>query len=370
MRGRSACLAGALVLLAVASALAGGEQIAEERTSLCNGMDGMAVGESRRLRVPLPAGSAGPPSNSQPPDTLSAADAASSALAIQLQRFLDLPAAGDVEACPPLESLGPGLVKETFTFDYLPRPITIWSRAEDAVNTRFVAGEFARDVYHLADTVARFGDIFVDVGGNIGFFAVTAALRFPHARVVTMEPVSGSFALLCNNVRANGLENVVPLRRAVTRDRRWVRVMYAPSLSGTASEFMSVGKWIAEMGAQVDFAEEVRAGSVTLGDIVHNFLPDGADIAILKIDCEGCEYDILRDEGIMHVLRRVRAVRGEFHRKGLQDGVFPPDLRSRELHLMDCLRGEVGRLERGLEPGARGASGHGTLEIACEEPAD
>jgi FkbM family methyltransferase len=55
----------------------------------------------------------------------------------------------------------------------------------------------------------RPGDVFVDVGANIGLFTLIAACSVgPAGRVIAFEPTSVTYARLVDNVRLKGFSNV------------------------------------------------------------------------------------------------------------------------------------------------------------------
>jgi len=61
------------------------------------------------------------------------------------------------------------------------------------------------------------GDTFVDVGAHIGYFTLIAArLVGPHGHVYSFEPNPRSFNILQKNIKANNLENVTAINKAVT----------------------------------------------------------------------------------------------------------------------------------------------------------
>jgi len=78
--------------------------------------------------------------------------------------------------------------------------------------------------HHRADTYAtkepetiewlrdnlRDGDIFYDVGANIGLYSLYAAKLRPACRVFAFEPESHNFGSLCGNLLLNRVENVTP----------------------------------------------------------------------------------------------------------------------------------------------------------------
>jgi FkbM family methyltransferase len=61
--------------------------------------------------------------------------------------------------------------------------------------------------------VLRAGDLFVDVGANVGAYTVLASAA-AGAETMAFEPVPATFALLARNVRLNGCEALVDLRNA------------------------------------------------------------------------------------------------------------------------------------------------------------
>jgi FkbM family methyltransferase len=78
--------------------------------------------------------------------------------------------------------------------------------------------------HHRADTYAtkepetiewlrenlRDGDVFYDVGANIGLYSLYAAKLRPACRVFAFEPESHNFGSLCGNLLLNRVENVIP----------------------------------------------------------------------------------------------------------------------------------------------------------------
>jgi FkbM family methyltransferase len=61
------------------------------------------------------------------------------------------------------------------------------------------------------------GDVFLDVGGNLGMFTIFAAKAVgPGGRVIAFEPESVAFSRLKANVELNGLRNVTALQLALS----------------------------------------------------------------------------------------------------------------------------------------------------------
>jgi FkbM family methyltransferase len=157
---------------------------------------------------------------------------------------------------------------------------------------------FARRDY---GEVAR-GSTVVDIGGNIGVYALFAGLA--GARVVYVyEPSAASYECLVANVRANKLENVIkPERRAVVGTPR--ATVRFPRHSSAMNHIVSDSD---------DRDDYDVVPTITLAEIA-----PGERVDLLKIDCEGGEYDIFL-AGAAEAIRRIDEVRMECHRGPRED---------------------------------------------------
>lgn len=79
----------------------------------------------------------------------------------------------------------------------------------------------------------RPGDVFVDVGANIGYYTVLAAkLVGEEGHVYAFEPDPTSFAILKANVERNGLSNVTLEQKALSNEPGSLRLFLAPDNKG------------------------------------------------------------------------------------------------------------------------------------------
>jgi len=136
----------------------------------------------------------------------------------------------------------------------------------------------------------RAGDHVWDVGANIGYIALVAArIVGPRGRVVAFEPDARCAAAIRTNAALNGLVSIEVLEAAasdrsgtaelvVVRDRLWTRLA-------------SVGDH--ELGER-----RVPVRTVALDDV------DGPPPAVVKIDVEGAELDVVA--GMTRLLRDAR----------------------------------------------------------------
>lgn len=166
-------------------------------------------------------------------------------------------------------------------------------------------------------------DTVVDIGGNIGVFAVFLQDQYRGIRVHCFEPSSETRSYLTRNVQENGFGDAVTIHPLAVGDREQkVELKLAPN-SGHRSLFSSDGN----EGGQV---EEVDC--ITLDQAL---TLTGADrIDLLKIDTEGAEIEIV--EGATPAAwSRVDRVIAEYH------DMFRPGCRDRVVKALEAAGYEV-----------------------------
>jgi len=138
----------------------------------------------------------------------------------------------------------------------------------------------------------------VDIGANMGAFALYAAESCLEAQVICYEPEERNFEFLRQNIAANGLGGRVSAIRAAvagTGGRRELLIGESP-LNSFYSRPSLAGRQSVEC--------------VTLKHILEDHKLDTIDL--LKINCEGAEYGIF-DNCADAELRRIDNIRMEYH---------------------------------------------------------
>ena len=147
-------------------------------------------------------------------------------------------------------------------------------------SANWVAWELQADDYRLRDMRFGEGDVVIDIGAHVGLFSIYLAKRWPALKVFAFEPFPANFRNCAENLQLNSVTNVVLSPNAITNDSRLLSMATDPHNSGGAS---AVVKTFESNGIVTDLA------STTLDELflVHEI----SRCKLLKIDCEGMEYE-------------------------------------------------------------------------------
>lgn len=148
---------------------------------------------------------------------------------------------------------------------------------------------FLRNVYGLRHNLRKVQTI-LDIGANVGFFSLAARARYPNAIIHAYEP----------NPR------VVPYLRANTAD--FDIQIYPEAVGGKQARVAMVDKGFSSQ-AWINSNENLR------GDIPQVLIETavrrlGGLVDLLKLDCEGGEWEILKESPCW---KSVRNIRLEYH---------------------------------------------------------
>lgn len=139
----------------------------------------------------------------------------------------------------------------------------------------------------------------VDIGAAIGDFSVLAGLEASN-QVYAFEPFPESFELLERNIALNDLDNIEAIPKAVSGTAGWL------SLDVRNGEPLMMGT-----GASTQSANgSIEVEAISLADVLDHV--GGDPIDLLKLDCEGAEYDILLTASAA-TLSQVHRIVMEYH---------------------------------------------------------
>jgi len=138
-----------------------------------------------------------------------------------------------------------------------------------------------RKTYFPREISFKDAKTIVDIGAHIGIFCITSTkLVSKTCKIIAIEPEENNFKLLQRNIANNKITTIQLQRGAVWKNS--TNRMMDISLTNNAAHSFFFGK---------DCGRKQLVQTLTLSDIMKKF--DVKRIDILKMDCEGSEYDIL-----------------------------------------------------------------------------
>jgi FkbM family methyltransferase len=171
-----------------------------------------------------------------------------------------------------------------------------------------ITGQFIKNEYGWLNVK---GKTVIDIGANIGDTAIYFALKGAK-HVYAFEPYPYSYGIATQNVRLNGLEDrITLLNEGCGKEKRKIKIDVSyKNFGGTDLK---------------NFKNGTNINITTLGELVKRF--DISSEAVLKIDCEGCEYGVLLNTENSN-LRKFKQIQIEYHygylnlKKKLEDAGF------------------------------------------------
>ena len=146
----------------------------------------------------------------------------------------------------------------------------------------FFLGEYEAPELNLLQRFLKKGDVFIDIGANIGLYTLYASkIVGKDGNVFSFEPFTESFNLLKHNVSLNHHTNIVLEKLAISKTQEEVIIHYnvKEANKGMASSYIK----------DFTYSETVNATSLDL--YLKNHSVNKVDF--IKIDIEGGEYPAL-----------------------------------------------------------------------------
>ena len=167
----------------------------------------------------------------------------------------------------------------------------------------YIYQEIYRDLCYLpphwdAEECFGPGKTVLDIGANIGLFAIFAARQ--GCSVYAIEPNPSNYCYLLENVRLNSLATIYSQNFAFSNVDGCGELFVAEQPSGSSLVRSQ------SVGSRFSVPVKTRRLESFLAEILE------PHIDLLKIDCEGGEYDILLNSG-PETLERICRVSMEFH---------------------------------------------------------
>lgn len=171
------------------------------------------------------------------------------------------------------------------------------------------------DVSGILGNVLRQGDVFVDVGANIGYFSCLAGLLVGDTgKVIAFEPSPKNVVRLKSNIEHSSVNTLTLIENpASARIEELSFFLNSDDRGGNA--LWNPGEFPENIKSKAN-PEEIRLTSTTLDEVAKNLKL--RDIKLIKIDTEGAEYDILKGACNILSTQRVPFIVAELNEFGLR----------------------------------------------------
>lgn len=145
------------------------------------------------------------------------------------------------------------------------------------------SGDTERGTRLLIERLLRPDDVFIDVGAHVGLHALAAA-RAMHGRgrIIAFEPNAETCRLLEKSVKLNGFSEITEIHQAAVSTATGCRPLYLGEASGDHS-------LLPPQEAHGHVPDQVEVPLARIDDFVDCSQP----VALIKIDVEGAELDVL-----------------------------------------------------------------------------
>lgn len=180
-------------------------------------------------------------------------------------------------------------INDVLSFDFEGRLV----RMKGALNNGDVGSIFGQLCYD----VNVIGKTVVDIGANIGDSSIFFALKGA-SRIIAIEPAYVNYLILKENISLNDLDStIVPVNKGVSAENGIIKL--SPHSSGAMFKTL-----------KNEPPDGIDVQLISMKEVINDYNPQ-----IIKIDCEGCEYNIFDNISIDY-LQKIEIILGEYHHKG------------------------------------------------------
>ncbi len=156
----------------------------------------------------------------------------------------------------------------------------------------YYTGTYEKGSLDVLKNVLKKGDVFIDVGANIGMMSVFASeVVGDSGKVIAFEPNPVTRTILTENIEKNGLSNVIVSEFAIGAKEE-TTVIY--------------DRWDANRGCATLIKPDFETDSYDIKvTTLSGFLEDNTNPDMIKIDVEGYELEVLK--GVVDLMQSENA---------------------------------------------------------------
>jgi FkbM family methyltransferase len=193
-------------------------------------------------------------------------------------------------------------------FNYNGLNYAVWDNPHDLSTNGCINEIVHNDEYNLKFFKSNDNNVILDIGANCGIATIILAKQNPNSIVYSFEPDYNVFKFLEQNIILNNLKNVRLFNKAVAKEGiKTIKLYLHPDYSGGNTTCSS------NDSSKMFFKKELLCNEVECISFDEIIKQNNIDkIKLLKIDCEGAEYEILYGSTFFKE-NIVENMVGEFH---------------------------------------------------------
>ncbi|MBT9314442.1 FkbM family methyltransferase [Leptothoe spongobia TAU-MAC 1115] len=200
----------------------------------------------------------------------------------------------------------------------------------DESNPTFAQGTYELPIQKILAQHLTPGDVFYDIGANIGFFSTLAArLVGKLGQVYAFEPVSKNAARIRRNGKLNQFSQIKVFEKAVSQNSGKGNLLLAQHSGGAT---------LSTVGTPPDMAGSVQVDLISIDDWINK--KKVKPPSLVKIDVEGAELQVI--QGMLATIRTFKPILlyevdaaqlGDFQKKQEELDAYVKDLGYQIAHL-------------------------------------
>jgi len=153
-----------------------------------------------------------------------------------------------------------------------------------------------RDEYKTKNVDFKPGDVVIDIGANVGSVSIMLAKKYPFLKIYSYEAHPINFQNLQKNIKENNVSNIKAFNNAVfSEDNYFIDISLNIDNTGASNSFIDPEEY-------PDLYEKeyssVQVPTISLDTIIKE--NDIQNIKLLKMDCEGAEFDIFSNSELIN----------------------------------------------------------------------
>ena len=157
-----------------------------------------------------------------------------------------------------------------------------------------------KNTYNPKGFEIKENDTIVDIGAHIAVFSIYAAILAKKGRVYAFEPMPENYSLLKKNISINHLKNIIPINQAVDSKSGITELFINEENTGGNSLLLK----------NSEKSNRIQVHTTSIQEFMKKYSIDKIDI--LKMDCEGAEYEILF-KCPKNTLNKISKITMEYH---------------------------------------------------------